>query len=219
MKRVGLMALFAGTALLSGCGQAPPETKGRPAGGLQWRAPAASVGAGGIQVLDAAGHLLFRLRGDIRGYQLFGKDDQLLAQLTMEFDRIKVVDRAGKTLLKLKYKDRKCKAEDDSGAVLFTLKPYRERDYKVEDPSGETLYRLKKEDYGYKISDAENQTLYKMKLVSDSVIAEGPDGVKKMEVKGSEEPLAAGALLLESLDLPHRCALFAYLSKVEGTEP
>ncbi len=217
MKHTRMVLLLAGMALWSGCGQQSRES-GPPATAAPSVAAAAPAERG-IQLVDSANQLIVFLEADQKGYKVYGEGNLLLARLKVESDRVKAEDAAGKPLLKLKHKDNKCKAEDESGAVLFTLQARPGGDYKLEDTSGTLLYRLKKETYGYKVTDARDQTLYKMKVTSDRVIADGPDGKKRMEVKGSQAALAASALALESFDLPRRAALFAYLSRFEANAP
>ena len=220
MKRTIMVLFLAGVALCSACSQQGRESSSRPAPSVSpGEAAAAPAERGSIKVVHSADRLIFRLKADEKGYKVYGEGDQVIARLKVESDRVKAEDAAGKPLLKLKHKDNKCKAEDESGAVLFTLKPRPDGDYKLEDASGALLYRIKKETYGYKVTDARDQTLYKMKVASDRVIADGPDGKKLMEVKGSQAALAASAVALESFDLPRRAALFAYLSHFEAKAP
>lgn len=213
-----VLLLLAGALFGGGCRQQTQEATLRPAA-----QPVSTPGEsqnpadrGSIRVTDASDRLLFRLKADEKGYKVFGEADQLVARLKVESDRVKAEDAAGKPLLKLKQKDNKCKAEDEAGNVLFTVKGRPDGDYKLEDAAGTLLYRIKKEDYGYKVTDARDQTLFKMKLASDRVIADGPDGKKRMEVKGSQIALAASAVALESFDLARRAALYAYLAHFEA---
>lgn len=215
MRHLPFLLLLAVVASLVGCTQAGKESELRPKPASPEAAAAPAAERGGIKVVDAADKLIFRLKPDEKGFKVLGEGDRLLARLKVESDRVKAEDAAGKPLLKLKQKENKCKAEDESGKVLFTVKPRGDGDYKVEDAAGALLYRLKKESYGYKVTDARDQTLYKMKLAADRVIADGPDGKKRMEVKGSQAALAASAVALESFDLPRRAALYAYLARFE----
>ncbi len=216
MKPCVLALFLLATVFLGGCSPQGRESNPRPApASPQASTTAATVERGSIKVVDAADRLIFRLKADEKGYKVYGDGDQLIARLKVESDRVKAEDAAGKPLLKLKHKDNKCKAEDESGAVLFSLKPRADGDYKLENASGTLLYRIKKESYGYKVTDARDQTLYKMKVTADRVVADGPDGKKRMEIKGSQAALAASAVALESFDLTRRAALFAYLSHFE----
>ena len=221
MKCARVVLLLAGTLFWSACGQQSREVAPGPRPASTTTAAAAPSERGSIRVTDASDRLLFRLKADQDGYKVYGGGDQLLARLKVESDRVKAEDAAGQPLLKLKHKDKKGKAEDQSGAVLFTVKPHSTKagDFKLETAAGALLYRLKKESYGYKVTDAQDQTLFKMKAASDRVIADGPDGRKRMEVKGSSAALAACAVALESFDLPRRAALFAYLTHFEGKTP
>ncbi len=215
----GLVLLVAGALLSAACSRGNPEGEARPR-----PAPAATAAAEpaarDVKVLDSADKLLFRLEAVDKGYRVLGEGDKLQALLVVQADRVKVEDAEGKPLLTLKHQDKKCKAEDESGKELFSLKPHSTKagDYKLEAAGGALLYRLKKEDYGYKVTDAQDQTLFKMKLdaAAGRVVADGPDGKKRMVVKGSSAALAATAVALESFDMTRRAALYAYLARFEG---
>lgn len=219
VKHSVLVLFLAALLVAGGCGRQNPEPAPRAAPTANTTAEAAD--RGGIRITDAADRLIFRLKADEKGYKVYGQGGQLLARLKVESDRVEAEDPAGKRLLTLKQKEGKCKAEDASGAVLFEFKPHSKKtgDYKLEDASGSLLYRFKQESYGYKVTDAVDQTLFKMKAAGGRVIADGPDGRKRMEIKGSPAALAAGAAVLENFDPVRRAALYAYLSHFQRGAP
>ena len=206
-------------AALTWCGCGKPSQS--PAPQSQKATPAASTKHGGrdnVKVVDAGGHLIWRLKADKKGYRIYNKDDELVVRLKTAQDHIKAEDE-GKTFFKLKRRGKKYKtwvAEDDAKVVLFTYSENDDGGYELGNSYGELLYTVRREKYGYAVINGKNQVVCKMKVEEDGVIAESPDGTTLMEMRGSSSAVAASALALDSFDMPRRAGLFAFLHQLEA---
>lgn len=220
-----LAILLAALAMGPACSRPTQESASKPAAASTVSPVAAAQPAGGIEAVDADGAAIFGLEPDGAGYKLYQAAERLPADVKVEKDGVKITNTSGDTLFRIKRKEGKGKAEDGSGAVAFSIKPHsrKQGEYKLEDAGGAEIFRLKREPYGYKVSDAEGHGLYKLRIASlrfatGRVIAETDDGRYGLEVRGTDNALAASAALLDKFDVVERAGLLVYLARFEAAE-
>jgi hypothetical protein len=219
-----LAVLLAALALGPACSRPKQESASKPAPASAVSPVASARAAGGIEVVDVNGASIFRLEPDGTGYKLYQAADRLPADVKVGKDEIKITNTSGATVFRIRRKEAKAKAEDGSGAVAFNIKPSRKQGaYKLEDPDGAALFHLKRESYGCKVSDADGHGLYKLRIASlrfatGRVIAETDDGRYGLEVRGTDDALAASAATLDKFDVVERAGLLVYLARFETAE-
>ncbi len=176
-----------------------------------------------VKVVDADGQLIGRLKADHKGYKVYN-DEGLIARLKVAEDHIKVVqseDEGAKAVFRLKRRGKKYKtwvAENEEKIVQFVFSESEDGGYELSDGYGALMYTVRHQKYGFDVYGSKGELLARMKIGDDKVIGEGPDGKRKLEMKGSQSAIAASAYALEGLDLPHRAALFAFLHQMEAGE-
>ena len=219
-----LAILLAALAMGPACSRPTQESASKPAAASTVSPVAGAQAAGGIEVVDAEGAAIFRLEPAGDGYRLYQPPDRLLANVKVEKEGIEIANTSGDIVFRIRRKETKAKAEDGSGAVAFNIKPSKKQGaYKLEDPDGAALFHLKRESYGCKVSDADGHDLYRMRIASlrfatGRVIAETDDGRYGLEVRGTDDALAASAATLDRFSVVERAGLLVYLARFETTE-